>query len=146
MKRNRITLNFDTRPKAKQSGRIGKKINGKSFMYADDKVKIYETNILIEALSQRPNGFKKLCGPLFAKVVYRFPIPKSFSKETKQLINEGRKVYKITVPDLTDNINKGLFDALAGSFYKNDCQVAKFIAEKVFSENPGITLIMKELY
>lgn len=126
-----IKLHFKIKPLPKQSARITSRGS-----YQSDVVKKYEQNLLIEALSQRPRGFVKMAGPIYAKVRYVFERPSSVPES---------EIYKTSPPDVTDNLNKPLFDALEGNFYYNDSQIAKVVASKVYGKENGIFLTLVKL-
>lgn len=144
--RNIITLKFEVKPLPKQSARFAvSAVGGSVVSYQTDVIKQYEKNLLIEALSQRPRGYKKMTGPIFARVSYRFAPEASLKATIKSQIQSGKKVFKMTKPDLTDNLNKPLFDALEGHFYENDHQIVRHSAEKIYATKPSIELTLIEL-
>ena len=121
-----ITLVFDQKPIPKQSARFVPKKNGTGITsHQTDVIKLYERHILIEAIQQVGGGFKPLTGALSVDVEYMYKYPQSMKSAQRKFIESGGKIRKITMPDLTDNLNKGLFDALQGRFYKNDSDIEK---------------------
>lgn len=57
------------------------------------------------------------------------------------MLGNGFTVPKITKPDLTDNLSKGVFDALEGIVFLNDSQIfAVKESYKLYSEKPGIRI------
>lgn len=139
--RQKIKLVFNVLPLAKQSTRFTKS----GIMYTDPKVKKYEKNIQIEGLSQRPKGFKKMTGAIIARVSYCFLPPASLSSDLHYLIKHGKRVYKMTKPDVQDNLSKPIFDALEGIFYEHDQQIVRITAEKVYFTRNCIVLELIEL-
>ncbi len=91
-----------------------------------------------------PDGWEPLRGALFVKYTFVFPILKSASKRTKEAIRCGEKVYKATRPDLSDNLKKGLNDALNGLVWNDDSQIAKEKAEKIYGDVPRIEIVVRE--
>lgn len=131
-------------PKPKQSARFRsvKGKNGKTFMasYQKKEVKDREANIKLDAISQLPKDFVPYDCPIGAKVLYVFPLLSSFSKKKKNAIMDGEVIHKDTKPDITDNLNKGLFDALEGVVFVNDSRVCKIEAEKIYGFTPRIEI------
>ena len=74
-------------------------------------------------------------------ILFVMPIPASWSKK-KQREAAGR--YHVKKPD-ADNLVKGVFDSLNKIVWKDDNQVAKVIAEKVYGEDPGIHVVINQL-
>ncbi len=110
--------------------------------YQDPKIKETERSIQLVAKEQLPPGFTPTDKPIIVtRLIYSFPPIKSLNKAQKQAIEEGKFVLKYTKPDLTDNLSKGLFDALQGIVYMNDSQICgMFTVWKVYSNKPGIYL------
>lgn len=74
-------------------------------------------------------------------IVFTMPIPPSWSKKKQK---EAVGQYHNKKPDI-DNLVKGLFDSLNGLIWKDDNQVAKLRAVKIYGENPGITVEIRGL-
>ena len=74
-------------------------------------------------------------------IVFTMPIPPSWSKKKQR---EAVGQYHNKKPDI-DNLVKGLFDSLNGLIWKDDNQVARLQAVKIYGENPGITLEVREM-
>jgi len=80
-------------------------------------------------------------GAICLKVTFFMQIPASESKKKqRELIGQ----YHIKKPD-TDNLIKTVKDSLEGTFYHNDSQICKVIAEKIYSENPRVDVNLCEL-
>ena len=86
-----------------------------------------------------------MMGPIWAEVTYKFPVPKKLKKEILPLLSSGIVVPYMNTPDLHDNLNKPLFDALQDHFYLDDKQVVKAHLEKIYAVKPGISLTLNEL-
>lgn len=110
--------------------------------YQNKDVKENERSIQLVAKEQLPAGFTPTDRPIaVTRLVYSFPPIKSLNKAQKQAIEEGKFVLKHTKPDLTDNLSKGLFDALQGIVYMNDSQICSMCdVFKEYSNRPGITV------
>lgn len=132
-------------PKAKQSVRVGMRTNksGKSFIskYKKEDVARYEINLAYDVKSQLPKGFVPFSTAISVKALFVFPVLKSFSKKKIKAIEEGEIFYKITKPDLTDNLMKGTMDALNGIVFTDDSIIARVIeTEKIYGLVPRIEL------
>jgi len=152
-----IRLSFQTEPKGIQSVRHRiiypkgtQTINGqltlpfkkKPFVvaYQPEDVIEFKRAIRTEAV-QGMGGALPLQGAVAIEIQFIFSPLKGFSKAQKIAIAEGRKVYKTTKPDLTDNLPKGFVDALSGVVFERDqlvCLVGKY--EKFYAMKAGIRL------
>ena len=80
------------------------------------------------------------------KLYYVFSPLKSFTKKKLELIESGKKVFKNTKPDLSDNLNKMLFDAMQGIVYDNDSRVVGMNkVMKFYGNRPRIEIEIREL-
>jgi Holliday junction resolvase RusA-like endonuclease len=132
-------------PKPKQSARFRAVKNsktGKTFVtsYQKKEVKDNEANIAFEIKSQLPLDFIPFDVAIGVKILYVFPLLTSFSKKQKESIANNEIIYKDTKPDLTDNLNKGLFDACEGILYTNDSRICKVESTKIYGIKPRIEL------
>lgn len=100
----------------------------------------WKSYISAYAASQLPDCWSPLAGPLLVQYLFVFGPLKSFSKKTKNRIHDGVRIYKDTKPDLSDNLKKGLNDALTGILWTDDSQIAAETAEKVYGESPRIEI------
>ena len=144
-----ITLFIPGIPQPKQSARFKLiKTPERSFIgsYQTKKIKDNEKNIRSAVISQLPEGFLPFKnGIVITQLHYSFPPLKSFSKKITARIEAGELIDKTTKPDLTDNLNKGVFDALQGLLYANDSQICGLNdCKKFYSKTPGIYLTMTE--
>lgn len=123
--------------KAKQSVQHNKTSGA---FYTPIDVKNYQKGTAWEIKSQLPRGFKKWenCGLGFS-ATYIFTPPKSLKKSELKRLERGEKVYKITKPDLTDNLNKPVLDAMEGIVFDNDSRIAHIEKlEKRYGNEPKI--------
>lgn len=132
-------------PKPKQSARfraITSKTTGKTFIssYQNKEVIDNEKNIALNVKSQLPIGFVPFDVAIAVKILYVFPILSNFTKRQKEIIDNCGIIYKDTKPDLTDNLNKGLFDACEGILYTNDSRICKVESTKIYGNKPRIEL------
>jgi Holliday junction resolvase RusA-like endonuclease len=115
--------------------------------YQPKKVVDGEKNFRLQIIEQLPKGFIPWKGGVIvSQVTFKFPELKSMNKTDKGLIAKGFPLFKVTKPDLTDNLMKGLFDAMKGVVFADDSQVCvvKEIS-KIYSSTPGIDIRMREL-
>lgn len=138
-------------PKPKQSFRYRsiKTSAGKQIAvgYQTKEVKETENNLRAQIVQQLPARFVPFTGPVAVdRLIYVFPPPKSMSKAELALLTSGATIYKFTKPDLTDNLNKALFDAIQGIIFVNDSQVCSLNnIEKVYGFQPRIELQLREI-
>lgn len=141
---NSISLYFDLKPRAKQSARhvVNK---GKIKSYQNKDLKSWENAIKMMAKNQYKAEILT-CGLAVKNLIYSFKALKSFTKKQNLEIAEKGYIYKITKPDLTDNLNKALFDALEGIVYKNDSQICVIKnAQKIYTNKNFIKLELKKI-
>ena len=78
------------------------------------------------------------------KLHFVFTPLKNIRKADLKRIMEGELLPKTTKPDLTDNLKKGLFDALQGILYSNDSIIFEEAnTGKYYGKAPGIYLEME---
>jgi Holliday junction resolvase RusA-like endonuclease len=145
---NSIQLKILGIPLSKQSARfknvtMGKKTFIKS--YQKQEVIDNERNIAFDVKSQLPLNFHPFDVPIGVEVLFVFSPLSSWSKKKKALLDEGAIIYKETKPDLTDNLMKGLFDALNGIVFTDDARVCKVESKKIYGLIPRIELKVYEL-
>lgn len=109
--------------------------------FTDEALKQYQQNLVIEVLSQRPRGFVSLTGPLRLFVAYVFPPLKNHTAAEQKVLAAGGRVWKSTKPDVTDNLNKPVADALQGIIYQNDSQVSRITTEKYYAADGPYLLL-----
>lgn len=99
------------------------------------------------AISQLPKGFESFKGAVrVISLVYQYEYNKGDIEKSKRI----RKPiplphWKTTSPDVVDNLNKALFDALNGVVYDDDKQVV--LVErmcKIWGKENKITLEIEE--
>jgi len=137
-----MRFTFFGKPFAKQST----KFTRKGFVYTPAKIKTAENNIRVQAIQQLPKGFIPFQGEVFVtKCHFIFAPPKSLRKKDLRRIKEGGTVYKMTKPDLSDNLNKLLYDALESIVFINDSRiVAMDNVKKYYGFTPRIELEIQE--
>ena len=85
------------------------------------------------------NGVKKMAGAIKMQIFFQFKFPKSWTKRKKA------SVYRHTSRPDTDNLVKGIKDALNGIAYKDDSQVCDLDAVKVWGEYDRIIVEILEV-
>lgn len=116
--------------------------------YQTDKIKQNERNIAFDIKSQLPKGFKPYNGPIIVKrLLYVFPPQKNWTKSKLKQLEEGAVFYRDVKPDLTDNLNKPLFDAMQGIVFMNDSQIVKMNdVSKIYGLVPRIEIEIEPVY
>ena len=136
-------------PLAKQSARfrIAKGSGGKQFVHSYQKkeVKDAERNTAFEVKSQLPLGFTPYQDAIAVKVTFVFPPLKGWSKKKMEELESGVVIYKSTKPDLHDNLQKGLFDAMEGIVFINDSQICKVESEKIYGTTPRTEIEIRKI-
>lgn len=136
-------------PQSKQSARfrIVKGKNGNNFVssYQKKSVKDTEKNIAFDVKSQLPKGYIPYNEAIGVKVLFVFPPLKSWSKKLMARLEAGEKIYKEAKPDLTDNLMKGLFDAMNGIAFTDDSRICKVESEKIFGFVPRTEVMIYQL-
>lgn len=123
-------------PMAKQSFRFTRQ--GRRYQPAD--VERNESNLQAQIMQQLPKLWLPTSCPIAVlQLVYTFPYLKKHSKAARA----WKYIPKATKPDVTDNLNKGLFDAMEGIVYVNDSQIyAMDGVRKYYGPVPGIVLVL----
>lgn len=75
--------------------------------------------------------------PIDVRVLALFPIPKSWSKKKKA--EAAKLIPRIDV----DNVLKAVLDALNGVVFEDDRQIVKAVAEKRYSNAPGVVVYIQ---
>ena len=139
-------------PLAKQSLRFRTFVpKGKKFpivqKYQPKKVTDEEKNIRAQIIAQLPNDFKPFTkGVVIKRITFIFPLPTSSRKSMRDSLESGVCPYKITRPDLTDNLMKGVMDAMTGIVFLDDAQVVMINnSSKVYGKVPMIEIILDEI-
>ena len=122
-------FNIDGKPQPKQRPRAS---NG--HFYTPQKTSDYEALV---GWSYLKESGKKLDGPIWIYIIIKVKIPKS-RKELKP------GMYHIQKPDL-DNIMKSIFDGLNGIAFVDDSQICSSIVEKIWDNEDGVEVFIKEL-
>jgi len=139
-----IKLSFPVEPLPVQSARFYR--SGRFLRsYQPEKITSFKQFIRIYASSQLPDGFQILDSPLAVEADFVFLPPQSIRKKERAKIASGEIVYKDRKPDLTDNLMKGVADALTGIVWTDDARVCEVRSRKRYGTAPGIFLNIKVL-
>ena len=138
-----MNLIFNIEPKAIQSCRFSR---GRAYQKPD--VTRWKRSIENIAIAQLPAGFEMMRGAVRIKrAVFVFSKSlKGFKKAEKEHLERGGYIYKTTKPDVTDNLFKGLIDALSGIVYEADqliCHNAD--TKKLWGLEPRIEIEFEEI-
>ena len=135
-----IQLALAAAPKSVQSVRFAARC-GYIRTFQPKAQKAWKRAIKVAVSEQLPVGWQPFGKvPLWVQVVYVFPPLKSAKKAELEIIDSGGVIYKETRPDVNDNLNKGLFDALTGVLWEDDGRVVSSHVYKVFGKETGILI------
>lgn len=135
-----VMFNVDCNPVGKGRPRFRRQGN---FVrtYSDKKTLEFE-ELVRQAAIKAMGSSEPLETPVALFCYVRLPVPQSHSKKRTTACLEGleRPAKK---PDL-DNIVKAVSDAINTIIFKDDAQVVSLHATKIYSNNPGIEILVKE--
>ena len=109
--------------------------------YTDAKTKGFET-LVGEHGRMAMGASRPITAPIDAYLYFEMPIPKSTTKKALLAIQQG-KIRHTKKPDL-DNLIKSVTDALNKVCYEDDTLIVSIHATKVYSETPGVTIMLTE--
>jgi len=131
-------------PKQSDRTRAIKKKNGQIYILHYQPKEIIDEVERIRKIVRNllPFDFRPVTTPIHVtKLHYIFPIPQSFTKKQIDYIKSGGIIEKSTKPDVTDNLNKLLFDALENIVYVNDSLITRMNdVAKYYGIEPKIIL------
>lgn len=133
---------FQGEPKAVQSARFYK---AGDFIrsYQPKDVRDWKSYIRLSALQQveRIGDFKAFNDGVAVSIDFVFSPLKSWPKCKIKQLEDGVRFYKTTRPDLSDNLMKGLIDALTGLIWHDDAQIVRIDSRKYYGPTPQIVLV-----
>lgn len=138
---HQLILAFPGTPRAVQSFRYTRA----GRRYQPGEVVEWKNYLKLEATRQLPQDFRILEGPVAVTVDFFFPPPASWSKKKLAALHDGALLYKTTKPDLTDNLMKGMIDALSGIVWRADQQICRVNSRKLFGETARTVLAVYEI-
>lgn len=110
-------------------------------VYSTPKCMEYEEHVKL--CSQNAMGTQEpLETPIGVYLYFRLPVPKSHPKKRREACLEGLEKHTVK-PDL-DNLAKSLLDGMNGVIYKDDRQIVSLHCTKVYSSDPGVSIMVKE--
>jgi len=97
-----------------------------------------------ECLKLLPKDFQMFDSkvPLKIKIYHYYEFRKT---ERKAIIKAGAPTPKISKPDVTDNLNKALVDAMADLVYEQDQQIFSCLGEKYWWKRNAISVRIQAL-
>lgn len=104
--------------------------------YQKKEVTDYEKKVEICCMEQLGVNFTPITGAIKMIITIVCEIPKSMTKTDQAFIAQGGIIYKTTLPDLTDNLIKGICDGMQGRAYVNDGQICVIESQKIYGTDP----------
>ena len=137
-----MKLIFYGKPKAIQSFRFTRQ--GRKYQPKDV---VNWKNWVASTAKKQLGNHKPFTGAVRIKrALFVFPPVSSLKADDKRYIASGGYILKTTKPDLTDNLFKGLIDALAGVVYDKDQQICHNCESyKVMGKEPRIEIEFEEI-
>lgn len=112
-------FHFDIEPICVQSVRMGK-----FHTFQPKRVVQYKKAIREMAIAQCPGEpWEGLIEVLPITIAFKWPV--NTPKYIKKAYEEGKVIYHDRKRDLEDNLLKGVYDALSGVVYMDDCKIVK---------------------
>ena len=130
----KVTLHINTRPTPKQRPRLGK--GGK--VYTPNSTKVFE-QICKLSYGNRYYFDKEY---ISIKIVFKFKVPKSYSKKKYSEAIEGK--IRPSTNDI-DNLLKSVLDGLNGKAWKDDRYIYRIEAEKIFADKDCIEVVIESI-
>ena len=138
-----LILTIRKQPIPKQSFRYA---NGHG--YTPIPVKAYCETVTAQILNQLPEDFQMFINPIEVSIrhiyTYTNDAKKLIKKRSANAGGDNPLLVKATRPDVTDNLNKGLIDAMQGLIFLDDALIWNFHAVKMFGEAPMSIVEIKE--
>lgn len=114
----------------------------KTFITTYTPKKTLDFEGLVKKHSQEAMGKTEILEtPLMVYLYFRLPISQSYSKKRSEACLNGAR--HIKRPDL-DNLAKSCLDGMNGVIYKDDSQITSLHCTKVYSNVPGVNIMVKE--
>ncbi len=135
----RIAIELAGTPRGKGAGRAAIGGNGHARVFTDERTRKYESQLRFSA-QQAMAGRQPTAQPVVVIVEARVQLPATWSRR-KQLAALARQVWPTTRPDC-ENYLKTL-DALNGVVWVDDKQIVDERITKIYSEHPGLTVIVE---
>lgn len=135
-----MIIRFEITPQPKQSAKFYSR-GGKICSFQPKEKVEYKNFLRLQAIAANEKEHFYTEKPIVVRnLVFSFPWLSNVTKKDKA---KGL-IPRSTKPD-TDNLEKALWDALEGVFFKNDSQICrKCDVVKIYGEKPGIYLELDE--
>ena len=130
----KVKFHINTRPTPKQRPRLGK--GGK--VYTPNSTKVFE-EICRLSYGNRYYFDKEY---ISIKIVFKFKVPKSYSKKKYSEAIEGK--IRPSTNDI-DNLIKSVLDGLNGKAWKDDRYIYRIEAEKIFADKDCIEVVIENI-
>ena len=130
----KVKFHINTRPTPKQRPRLGK--GGK--VYTPNSTKVFE-QICKLSYGNRYYFDKEY---ISIKIVFKFKVPKSYSKKKYSEAIEGK--IRPSTNDI-DNLLKSVLDGLNGKAWKDDRYIYSIEAEKIFADKDCIEVVIESI-
>lgn len=119
-------------------------VNGHGRSYTPAKTRIYENWVqMCGVLAMSKAGLSTLDSPVVLEVEAVMPIPTSWSKKRQRMAAEG-EILPAKKPDLS-NICKAVEDGLNGIVFRDDSQIVRSSARKLYGSDPKVVITITEL-
>lgn len=133
------TIQFTINMVPVAKGRARTRVVGKYAMhYTPTKTREAESNILAQAIAHRPEKPFQQCASV--DLIFYMPIPTSMRKRDLECAR-AEELPHTKKPD-SDNLEKAVWDALNGVFWRDDAIIWASSKKKVYSMNPRIEVSM----
>ena len=130
----KVKFHINTRPTPKQRPRLGK--GGK--VYTPNSTKVFE-EICRLSYGNRYYFDKEY---ISIKIIFKFKVPKSYSKKKYSEAIEGK--IRPSTNDI-DNLLKSVLDGLNGKAWKDDRYIYSIEAEKIFADKDCIEVVIESI-
>mgnify|MGYP005645248211 CR=1 FL=1 len=134
-----LSMTFPMKPKPVQSVQFrGKKA------YQPNDIKQFKAEVKYHFRKEFPDFEVLKEVPLLLLVVYKYSMAKLDDWKQEYILIHGHYP-KITRPDVTDNLNKGLVDALSGEIWEDDGIICQIEARKIYAPKTEIKIMVSQL-
>jgi len=133
-----MIITIPLKPKPVQSVRFGKNI------YQKKDVKLFKARIKYSFRKQYSNFQVIENKPIEIKIEHQYDF-KNLPKWQKLNALENGGFPKITRPDVSDNLNKGVVDALTGEVWKDDSLIVSCLSRKFYADGNFIRIYVNVL-
>lgn len=117
------------------------KVGGYVKTYTPEKTASYENLVKVE-YQMKYHGQQFTDVPLAMEIKAFYGIPKSASKKKREMMLT-HLIRPTKKPDM-DNVVKVIADSLNNLAYKDDTQIVECTVRKFYSEDPRVTVMIKE--